>query len=141
MNGNPQIKQCPQCGNMDSVAAGFCSRCGQKYPPYSNTFLPPTPQTTGLPPRFGSPDTIQLPPGAYDPTLAIVLAVIFSGWIGMIINKQQLKGVVVLVAGIFLILATGGLGVFVVYPLSLVDVILIGNRLKRGEPVAQWQWF
>ncbi len=82
-----------------------------------------------------------MPPGAYDPTLAIVLAAIFSGWIGMIINKQVIKGVVMLIGGVFFTLITGGLGIFVVYPLGLIDVILIANRLRRGEPVGQWQWF
>ncbi len=65
-------------------------------------------------PDMQSQDTIQMPPGVYDPTLAILLAAIFSGWVGMIINKQQLKGVVVLVAGLFLILATAGLAILVV---------------------------
>jgi hypothetical protein len=59
----------------------------------------------------------------------------------MIINKQVIKGVVMLIGGLLFTLVTGGLGFLVIYPLGLIDVILIANRLKRGEAVGPWQWF
>jgi hypothetical protein len=78
MNTGSQYKQCPQCVNIDAINAGFCSRCGQQYSAPSTTFF------NAPPPQFTSPapvgqDVIQMPPGAYDPTLAIVLAAVFSG--------------------------------------------------------------
>ena len=79
--------------------------------------------------------------------IAIVLALFHFGWVGTIINGQVMKGVALLVGWIALgafSVATLGLGLSVFglyYVFILIDTIVIGLRVGRGEKVGEWDFF
>ncbi len=90
---------------------------------------------------------------AYTP-VSIVSAAIGLAWLGMILNGQKSKGVVILfatliamVCGALVARESQVLMLFTVvasvgaYLVGLVDVIMIANRLKHHEIVREWDWF
>lgn len=151
-------KQCPRCGTYSAWDANVCGSCGL-------FFAPPPPgapgggfgaqpgfgggapnQYSGYPnPSFGPttpPGFIQVAPGTHNVVLVAILSILFGGWLGAIINQQVMKGLLFwLLGGIAVSIVTCGLGAIVVYPLMLVDTIMIANRLNRGEMVRDWQFF
>jgi hypothetical protein len=85
---------------------------------------------------------IQVYPGSHPVVLVIVLSVLFGGWAGMCVNRQVAKGLIFgLLGGIVFSVVTCGWGAIIWWPLTLIDAILIANRLNRGEPVREWQFF
>lgn len=85
---------------------------------------------------------IQMPPGTHSVALVAVLSILFGGWVGMLINRQVVKGLVygLLIAGAASLL-TCGMAALVFYPLTVIDAIMVANRLNRGEAVKEWQFF
>ncbi len=72
----------------------------------------------------------------------VILSIIIGGWAGMLMNKQVAKGLLFgLLGGIIVCVFTCGYGVVVWWPLTLIDAILVANRLNRGEFVRDWQFF
>ena len=74
------------------------------------------------------------------PVLAAVLSAVVVG-LGQIVLGQTLKGLVLLVGSIALGIASAGLLAPVVWILAIVDAYLIGQKLKAGQPVAEWEFF
>lgn len=71
-----------------------------------------------------------------------MLSILFGGWVGMLVNRQYVKGIVTLVGfGMIPAAVTCGLSAIVWYPLSVIDAILVANRLNRGEAISEWQCF
>jgi hypothetical protein len=71
---------------------------------------------------------------------AIVGSILITG-LGQIINRQYIKGLILL--GATILSAFEGmwliwLGIGIV---SIVDTVCIANRIERGELVGDWQWF
>lgn len=85
---------------------------------------------------------IQMPPGTHSVALVAVLSIFFGGWVGMLINRQVVKGLVygLLISGAVSLL-TCGMAALVFYPLTVIDAIMVANRLNRGEAVKEWQFF
>jgi len=85
---------------------------------------------------------IYVPPGTHSVALVVVLSVLFGGWVGMLINKQVAKGLLIgLLAQIVVAVVTCGYGLILTGPVVLIDAILIANKLNRGEAVGEWEWF
>lgn len=152
-------KICPRCQTPAAVDAQFCSRCGHGYrtqfqqdqtvlgapqPPYQAPYQPPPPPGYPYgqqPPSYGPrPDFIQVAPGTHSSVTAMLMTLLIVG-AGQWYNKQIIKGVVLLVVSMALLVITGCLAVFVIYPVAMIDAYQVGARLNRGEPVGQWQWF
>lgn len=106
------------------------------------TAPPPPPQPLPPPSVYYQPqgDYIQLPPGFHSPGTAVLLSLLITG-VGQMYNKQITKGVVVLVATIIIALGTAGFGVVPCWIIAAIDAFKIGDRLRAGEAVSQWQWF
>ena len=85
---------------------------------------------------------IQVQPGSHPVVLVVILSIIFGGWVGMLINRQIAKGLIfgLVVSGVVSFL-TCGLGLFLFYPLTVIDAIVVATKLNRGEPVKEWQFF
>lgn len=113
----------------------------QQYPNYSAQMPSPFPV---YPPEYyaalDKQGIIQYPPGYYNPLGAIICSFLVVG-LGQILNRQVSKGVWMIVASLVLALPTFFIAPVVIGIISLVDGILIANRLQRGEPVGKWQFF
>ena len=60
----------------------------------------------------------------------------------MLVNRQIVKGLVYgLIIGSVLGFATCGLAFIVWYPLTVVDAILVANKLNRGQAIKEWEFF
>lgn len=146
------FKQCPQCAATNPVAAQLCWSCETPFvmsPPPSNPPVqnasayshPPNAYINPPAPSYAK-GMIQVPAGSHSVVLVAVLSILFGGWVGMLINRQVVKGLVygLLISGL-LTLVTCGLAAIIVYPLTIVDAIMVANRLNRGEAVKEWQFF
>lgn len=167
----PQGKICPRCEAVAPLTAAFCQQCGhgfrtqfpppplghrqpaptqavppavlpppyQQQPPYES---PPYTTTGGVVYHVAAPpaDTIQFLAGTHSVALVVILALFITGT-GQMVNKQVIKGVVLLLAAVVLLPLTLGVGWFVIAITAFIDAICIANRLNRGEAVRQWQWF
>lgn len=96
-------------------------------------------------PRAGQnyvPGMIQVQPGTHPVALVIVLSILFGGWTGMLLNRQIAKGLVFgLLAGGLLTCFTFGIGALIWYPLTMIDAILVANKLNRGQAIKEWEFF
>jgi TM2 domain-containing membrane protein YozV len=68
----PQLKQCPNCGQPAQTGAQFCSRCGANFPPQAGYGYPP--QQGQVYPGQVSPDSTRL--------LVVILLWFFLGHFG-----------------------------------------------------------
>jgi len=96
---------------------------------------PPPPNWVGTrQQRPGSPGSGMVEPSAVpkSPALACVLNILIPG-VGYIYLGQVAKGVVTFLLGLFLWP--------VVVVLSAIDGYKIGQKLERGEPVGEWEFF
>lgn len=138
----PETRACPRCGSSNDVSSQYCSQCAQ--PLHSPVLLPPQGQSGSnypRPPQQASAP-IQVPAGSHSVALVAVLSILFGGWVGMLVNRQYVKGIVTLVGfGMIPAAVTCGLSAIVWYPLSVIDAILVANRLNRGEAISEWQCF
>ena len=65
--------------------------------------------------------------------IAALLGCLIGGWAGAIYNEQPLKGVVCLVCGMVFAAITGCAALLVIYPVGIIDSVLIAQRINRGE--------
>ena len=88
------------------------------------------------------PGNIQVPAGTHPVWLVVVLSIVFGGWAGMLVNRQYLKALIYgfLLGGI-LTFVSCGLAAIVWYPLTLIDAILVANKLNRGQAIKEWEFF
>jgi len=89
---------------------------------------------------YGRPGLIQKYPGSHPPGVAVLLSFLLVG-AGQMYNGQVAKGILLLLTAIACAVATGGLSVFLTYPLALIDAAAVAGKLNRGEGVHEWQWF
>jgi hypothetical protein len=88
------------------------------------------------------PGTIQVPPGSHSMVAVIVLSILFGGWAGMLVNRQIAKGLIYgLLLGSILGFATCGIGLIIWYPLTLIDALLVAQKLNQGKAIKEWEFF
>ncbi len=89
-------------------------------------------------------DPNHLPAGQHSVVLAFLLSAVCCIAGGQLYNGQYLKAAVFLLGSLLVnSIEVNGFRV-VLYAwgiLAMVDTVLIANRLNRGEPVGQWQFF
>jgi hypothetical protein len=155
-------KACPKCRTAAHLAAAHCQNCGHVYrtqftqPPDQTQLhqVPPPPPPQYQPPQYQQPqyqysaptgDLIQVSPGMHPVAVAIVLAVFVGWWAGALVNRQYGKAAAVGGAALLCgLLVTVGIGLVLLpalYIAGIIDVVQIAQRLNRGEPVKQWQFF
>ncbi|MGC4043455.1 MAG: hypothetical protein QM758_06590 [Armatimonas sp.] len=146
---------CSGCGKLSTGTS--CTGCGKdlrapqqqqlqqpQQPVYSapqpqqQQYSAPTRQQSDVAPRQ-TVGMISKPQG-YSASGAIIGSVFVVG-LGQMINGQTAKGVVLLIAALVIGLPTALLGSFVLGVLGIIDAVMIGKRLERGESVGEWQFF
>jgi hypothetical protein len=164
---------CVQCGHAFRTVVAPPVRQGTQFlggsggfsnPPVPGGFRPSAPSMPQMPPApgYGMPhghggapagNLIIVPPGQHPVAIVAVLSVMFGGWLGAIVNKQVVKGLVMgMLYGAFWLtmlmdvlvsesvmlfyLATSG-----VWLAMLIDAIKVANRLNQGLPVKEWDCF
>jgi serine/threonine protein kinase len=130
--------------------------------PYQQSHYDAIQQNVPLP-----PDYVRIPRGSHSPGVAVLLHLFLSGFsAGEFYNRQWQKGLLHLALGIagFVGLIIEGnnidtnnmdasndsaamaaifilIGSLALYLFRFVDVLVIGQRLSEGRPIAPWDWF
>jgi TM2 domain-containing membrane protein YozV len=99
---------------------------------------PPSPQPEMAQPPSPQPKMIQPSSPPKSPVLALILSLLLLGGAGQIYLGQVTKGIVLIVAS--LLLSCIGIGV-IVWIVGVIDAYMIGQKLERGEPVEEWEFF
>ncbi len=85
---------------------------------------------------------IQIPAGTHSMVAVIVLSILFGGWAGMLVNRQIAKGLIYgLLLGSILGFATCGIAFLIWYPLTLIDALLVAQKLNQGKAIREWEFF
>ena len=85
-----------------------------------------------------APKMIQPSSPPKSPVLALVLSFLLAGGAGQIYLGQVTKGIVIIVAA--LLLSCIGIGL-IVWIVGIIDAYMIGQKLERGQPVGEWEFF
>lgn len=88
-------------------------------------------------------DACRIYPNASRPSpfvMALLSGFVFTG-LGQMIMGQVKKGSLLLIGSILLALMTGGISLFITWPLTVVDAYLIARKLREGQAVGYWEFF
>lgn len=101
--------------------------------------------------QLANANVIQFPPGQFNAVMSILASLVpCVPGLGQMFNRQYFKGIAVffatwatwvvfhLLLGVFIVTLAVP---FIVWIGTVADAITIANRLSRGEPVRQWQFF
>jgi hypothetical protein len=170
-----RFKRCPECGDVSLMSAPICSCCDRSYvttarftrkkvtfEPMAMTMAMSGSSTAASPYMYNSRGDFVVV-GQHSRSAAdedryneysVIAASLGLGWLGMILNGQRAKGVVVLTlflvwlaCSVFVARGSQELLLFSIvagvggYLVALVDVIGIANKLKSREKVGDWDWF
>lgn len=85
---------------------------------------------------------IHATPGTHPVWAVVLLSILFGGWAGMLVNRQYAKAILYgLIACWVISLATCGLAATILYPLVIIDAILVALKLNRGQAIREWEFF
>jgi uncharacterized OB-fold protein len=170
MNVGSQVryKRCPKCGTVVLMSMAICPVCDRHFQTTAGlsnqTQVSTSGWATASPYSYaGAVDASFAPvqPGAlvnrqsgrmdYVP---VAVAAIGLPWLGMILNHQFSKGLVVFAVSALavvgwllaphdspLILLSAALVAVAGYVIGLLDVVAIAQRYSRGEDIREWDWF
>jgi TM2 domain-containing membrane protein YozV len=99
---------------------------------------PPSPQPEMAQPPSPQPKMVQPSSPPKSSVLALVLSLLLLGGAGQIYLGQVTKGIVLIAATV--LLSCVGIG-FIVWIVGVIDAYMIGQKLERGEPVEEWEFF
>lgn len=120
---------CQECGAHTTEYQEICTSCGSRLLNTKNTF------------SFGDSSDLVYPSNPRkSPGTATLLSCLFSG-VGQIYLGQTLKGITIILVAIFLGSISVGSLALAINILSMIDANMIGNKLLRGQPVKQWEFF
>ena len=127
----PEIrrKRCPFCAEEIAVDAIKCRFCRSMLVPMQ---MAEEERATGLIQPGSSPK---------DPLLMALLSGCCLAGVGQMVLGQVTKGLVLMFGTIVLGLLTGGLSVFLTFPLLAIDAYQVARKLKAGESVSEWECF
>jgi TM2 domain-containing membrane protein YozV len=128
---------CTNCGNQNPANSEACFKCGFRFAPAQNY-------------GYNAP-----PPPAYnngvDPVVALIVSFFITG-VGQMLNKQVVKGIVLLASQVLMaifgaILLIFGIGIlfllisFVIWLVSVIDAYKIAQKIRAGRRVGEWEFF
>lgn len=87
---------------------------------------------------FNSTMTIQPSDPPKNSIIAALLSLLLLGGVGQIYIGQQKKGIILIVAT--LLLSCVGVG-FVVWVVGVIDAYIMADKLQKGQPIGDMQWF
>ena len=132
---------CPRCGRHMPRSGRFCPYCSLDTAPGMGTIHGGQAQRPAAQaPYANRPDPGYIQRDNYNPGGAALGACLIVG-LGQMINGQAIKGVVLFMSAIILAPLTSFIGSFILGIIALIDAVAIGNRLRDGQTVGQWQWF
>jgi TM2 domain-containing membrane protein YozV len=120
---------CPHCRTQITDGLPFCTNCGKQI---STT----TTGNLGNQSNANRTDLVYPKNPPLSPFLA-VLNILLPG-AAQLVYGQVAKGIVICIATYALL--AFGIGV-ILYFVAIVDAYMVGNCLKNGKPVGQWQFF
>lgn len=144
------FKICPRCQSASPLDAKFCARCGHQFSTvFTQPQTPPQPpapqiQQTVVHHHFhgGGHHMIKRRHGDPVPSNVLLFSIFLGPWLGMVLNQQYLKAVIVgLILPIIAAAVTFGIAAIPILIILWVDVYQIAERLYRGEEVHPWQFF
>lgn len=94
-----------------------------------------------LPTRSHVGDHVLPPASPHSPLLMFVLSFFCIAGLGQIVMGQTIKGMMILIGSMLFAVATAGLSILVIWPLSGVDAYCIAKKLQAGKSVGQWEFF
>lgn len=121
-------RYCPHCRGGTLPQAVICVKCGGSLQGSSG----------GAFGSMGKRIHPKNPPT--EPVVACLLSILLVG-VGQMVLGQSNKGVVMLLGAFILGVATLGAVWIVTVPLAALDAYLIGNKLKNGKSVGEWECF
>jgi hypothetical protein len=85
---------------------------------------------------------IQVPAGTHPVWLVALLSFLFGGWAGMLVNRQYVKAIIygLLICGL-VSFVTCGFATVILYPLTIIDAILVAIKLNKGQAIKEWEYF
>jgi TM2 domain-containing membrane protein YozV len=94
------------------------------------------------PPIYLNPPVgyVQKIPGTHSPGIAALISFFLTGG-GQVYNGQTGKGITLLMAAICLGLISYGILGGVIWVITLIDAICVGNKLNQGRVVSKWEFF
>lgn len=116
---------CTKCGNANASEAIFCGKCGADL-------------SRSLAPDLTSRDAGKVYPSNPPKSPHLAWLNLLIPGLSQIIMEQTIKGVVLLVSA--LALWVTGVGILIQIA-SVVDGFMVGQALKSGRPVGQWEFF
>jgi len=133
---------CPHCGCLPAHGGQFCPRCANATHPGSVACVK---CGTGFlqlqsPSQYHAPGMIRPTPGSLAPGAALLLSLVLIGLPQMVMG-QAIKGVVMLIVAGVLGVLTGRFACLVMWPVGAIDAYCIASKLRRGQPVHQWEFF
>jgi TM2 domain-containing membrane protein YozV len=119
---------CTNCGNQNPAHSEACLKCGYRFAP------PPPAYSAGV-----------------DPVVAMIVSFLVTG-VGQMLNKQVVKGIVLLVSQVFsavigFVTLIFGIGLlflllaFVIWLVSVIDAYKIAQKIRSGRRVGEWEFF
>ena len=120
------------CGTRNAARLTHCWSCRRSMLPA------PVAPTIRMAPKWRQSDAKVTPKRFHSAAVAGLLGFLLVGG-GQMYNEQWTKGWALAIASVFLLLCGAWL-----YPLlwitATIDGVLIAKKIRRGEPVAPWQW-
>ena len=139
---NTSHTPCWRCQSINTYVGPVCEICGANL-----VATVPGVQVAGYPRNANvtvaqKPGWIQVPAGTHPVWLVALLSFLVGGWAGMLVNRQIVKAIVygLIICGLATFV-TCGIAAALLYPLTLIDAILVANKLNQGKAIKEWEFF
>jgi len=128
-------------GMPDWSPAGQTALANQFQPSFAAPPPPPVQRAIASPERDWNRDSSKVYPANPPLSPHICWLNILIVGLSQIIQGQVGKGCCIFGGAIVAGIVTGGLSIFIVWPVAIIDSFMVGKALKSGRPVGKWEFF